>query len=122
MNTTSSTVESAEVGLASNDPNAPKRSLGSRFKKIVTGGEDSIGKLRAMAARRDEIVRSLDLVLAECKKIEGEVVTAQREFDASPTPDGVHKLIAIRLRAREASEVFAAFDQRVRRGAANQEF
>src|SRR5438105_766698 len=97
-----------------------KRSPGSTFKKIVNG-ETALARLRAMQKREVEIRAKYDLVLATCKKIEGEVVTAQQEFDANPTPDGVEKLITIRLRSREATEIFAALDQRLRYGVVGRE-
>jgi len=110
MNTTSSTVE---------EPVAVKK----RFAGFGNnGGAAAIKRLRAMAQREAEIIAKWKSVLDECKKIEAEAATAQREFDANPTPDGVHKLITIRLRAREATEIFGTVDQLVRRGAANREF
>src|SRR5437870_917638 len=94
-------------------------------KKVMQpklSGEDAISRLRQISQRRDEIERKYKSVLDECKKIEAEVATAQQEFDANPTPDGVHKLITVRLRSREATEIFAALDQRLRHGLANREF
>ena len=111
MNTTSSTVESE-----------PAKRLGSRFKKILNNGQGALNRLRSMQKREAEIAQKHKSVLDECKKVESEVATAQRAFDQNPTPDGVHKLIAIRLRSREAAEIFTGLDQRLRRGAANQEF
>src|SRR5256885_4997006 len=67
-----------------------KRSL---FKKIVNNGEAAINRLREMAQREAEIARKYKSVLDACKAIEAEVATAQREFDANPTPAGVEKLI-----------------------------
>jgi len=98
-----------------------KRFAGFNVKKTVNG-EAAITRLREMQKREAAIIAKYDLVLATCKKIEAEVVTAQREFDANPTPDGVHNLITIRLRAREATDLFASLYKLKTSGAANREF
>src|SRR5438552_435688 len=93
-----------------------------RAVKNKLNGDDAIAKLRSMAQRRDEIDLKFKSVLDACKAIEAEVATAQAQFDANPTPAGVGELIMIRLRSREATEIFAALDQRLRHGLANREF
>src|SRR6266404_6427440 len=102
------------------------RSLGSALKttvrKITNNGEGALNRLRAMQKREVEIAQKWKSVLDECKKVEAEVATATVEFDANPTPAGVRELISVRLRSREASEIFAALDQRLRYGVVSREF
>jgi hypothetical protein len=93
-----------------------------RFAGFGNNGEGALNRLREMVKRETEIAQKYKSVLDECKKVEAEVATATAEFESNPTPDGVHKLITIRLRSREATEIFAALDQRLRYGVVGREF
>ena len=94
-------------------PPAAKRSL---FKRGISGGEESLRKLREMAKRHAELSQEAGALLAECKKIEAEAVAAERDFIQNPTIAGLRKLVALRPQGREAIEIFGDLHRRISLG------
>ena len=85
---------------------AVKRS--SFVRRIVNGGEDSIAKLRSMQKCRDDIAAKFASVLNECKAIQAEAETAERDFAQNPTPELARKLCLLRPQSETARDIFSA--------------